>query len=76
MNINILQHATKKPGCGSDIMNYFRGHGDLAVHDPCEVAVIGDRLLTDVMLANMMGACGIWLREGVVPCGNAVSHSG
>ena len=28
--------------------------------------MIGDRLFTDVMMANMMGAWSIWIKDGVV----------
>ena len=31
-----------------------------------QVAVVGDRLFTDVMMANLMGAWGVWVRDGVV----------
>jgi phosphatidylglycerophosphatase GEP4 len=32
---------------------------------PSQIAVVGDRLLTDMMLANMMGSYGIWIKDGV-----------
>ncbi|KAH0392008.1 hypothetical protein KCU89_g13912, partial [Aureobasidium melanogenum] len=31
-----------------------------------QVAIVGDRLFTDVMMANMMGSYGFWIRDGVV----------
>ena len=34
--------------------------------NPNQIAVIGDRLFTDVMMANMMGAWSIWVKDGVV----------
>ena len=34
---------------------------------PEHVAVVGDRLTTDVMMANMMGSYAVWVRDGVVP---------
>lgn len=63
----VLPHAVKKPGCGSEIMAYFRQHPETGVTDASHVAVVGDRLMTDVMLANMMGAWGFWIGDGVVP---------
>lgn len=63
----VLTHSAKKPGCGSDIMAYFRQHPETGVTHPSHVAVVGDRLMTDVMLANMMGAWAFWIRDGVVP---------
>jgi phosphatidylglycerophosphatase GEP4 len=65
--IVVLHHKTKKPGCGPEIMDYFRKHPELGVTDPAHVAVVGDRLTTDMMLANIMGSWGFWLRDGVVP---------
>ncbi|WDK12420.1 HAD superfamily phosphatase [Colletotrichum graminicola] len=65
--ITVLPHKTKKPGCGSEIMEYFRNHPETGVSHPSQVAVVGDRLTTDMMLANMMGGWGFWIRDGVVP---------
>jgi len=31
-----------------------------------QVVVVGDRLFTDVMMANVMGAWGVWVSDGVV----------
>jgi phosphatidylglycerophosphatase GEP4 len=61
-----LAHAVKKPGCGDEIMTYFNKHPETGVTCPSQVAVVGDRLTTDVMMANLMGAWGVWVREGVV----------
>lgn len=57
----------KKPGCGHDIMDYFKEHPEAGVTDPSEIAVVGDRLATDMMLANMMGGWGFWVKDGVIP---------
>ncbi|KAI9149364.1 Mitochondrial import inner membrane translocase subunit tim22 [Paramyrothecium foliicola] len=65
--IFVLPHSTKKPGCGAEIMEYFRNHPETGVTDPAHIAVVGDRLTTDMMLANLMGGWGFWLRDGVVP---------
>ncbi|KAK5993591.1 Genetic interactor of prohibitins 4 [Cladobotryum mycophilum] len=63
----VLPHSVKKPGCGSEIMAYFKQHPEIGVTDPAQIAVVGDRLMTDMMLANMMGAWGFWIKDGVVP---------
>lgn len=63
LGIDVLRHSTKKPGCGDQIMAYFEQHG--ITKDPSKVAIVGDRLLTDVVLANNMGSYGIWLSRGV-----------
>lgn len=63
----MLSHRTKKPGCGSEIMEYFRSHPETGVSSPSQVAIVGDRLFTDMMLANSMGSYGLWIKDGVVP---------
>lgn len=63
----VLPHASKKPGCGSEIMDYFRQHPETGVSHPSQIAIVGDRLSTDMMMANMMGAWGFWVKDGVVP---------
>lgn len=60
--VTVLRHLTKKPGCHEEIMEYFKQNG---IVKPSEIAVIGDRLFTDMLMANMMGAWGVWLSEGV-----------
>ncbi|KAL2191181.1 HAD-superfamily phosphatase [Thermothelomyces heterothallicus CBS 203.75] len=65
--VSVLSHAVKKPGCGEEIMSYFRQHPETGVTSPHQIAIVGDRLATDMMLANMMGSWGIWVKDGVVP---------
>ncbi|KAF4584502.1 HAD-superfamily phosphatase [Ophiocordyceps camponoti-floridani] len=65
--VTVLAHSVKKPGCGSEIMAYFRSHPETGVTDASQVAIVGDRLMTDVMMANMMGSWAFWIRDGVVP---------
>ncbi|EON97541.1 putative had superfamily phosphatase protein [Phaeoacremonium minimum UCRPA7] len=65
--VTVLPHQTKKPGCGAEIMDYFRHHPETGVTSPHQVAIVGDRLSTDMMLANMMGSWGIWVQDGVIP---------
>lgn len=65
--VKVLRHSTKKPGCHDEVMAYLRNAADSDVTSPSQVAVVGDRLFTDVMMANMMGSYGVWVREGPVP---------
>ncbi|KAK5167656.1 uncharacterized protein LTR77_007355 [Saxophila tyrrhenica] len=65
--VKVLRHTTKKPGCHGEIMDYFRAAPDAGVTSASQVAVVGDRLFTDVLMANMMGAHGVWVKDGVVP---------
>ena len=71
----VLRHAIKKPGCGSQILDYLRGRPESGVERPDQIAIVGDRLFTDVMMANMMGAWGVWVKEGIVKEKSLVSDS-
>jgi ribonucleotide monophosphatase NagD (HAD superfamily) len=35
--------------------------------------VVGDRLFTDIMMANMIGAWSVWVKDGVVNNDGVVS---
>jgi len=37
-----------------------------------QVAIVGDRLFTDVLMANMMGSWAIWVNTGVVDSGRTL----
>lgn len=47
-------------------MEYFRQHPETEVTHASQIAIVGDRLTTDIMMANSMGAYAIWVRDGVV----------
>jgi ribonucleotide monophosphatase NagD (HAD superfamily) len=47
-------------------MSYFEKHPETGVTHPSQIVVIGDRLTTDVMLANTMGAYSIFISDGVM----------
>lgn len=72
--IKVLRHSIKKPGCGSEILDYFRNLPDTRNISPRQIVVVGDRLLTDVMMANMMGSWSIWVKNGVVQKNFVRSH--
>lgn len=67
IGVKVLRHSTKKPGCHEEIMKHFRDSPDSGVTKTSQVAVVGDRLFTDVMMANMMGSYGVWVKDGVAP---------
>jgi phosphatidylglycerophosphatase GEP4 len=46
-------------------MAYFKAHPDSGVTRPDQIAIVGDRLSTDIMMANLMGGYGVWVRDGV-----------
>lgn len=64
--VKVLRHSTKKPGCHADIMEYLRKQPETGVTDESQVAIVGDRLFTDMLMANMMGSYGIWIKDGPV----------
>lgn len=59
--VSVLRHPTKKPGCYNEIQQYFDQFG-IKSH---EIIIVGDRLFTDMLMANMMGSWGLWLSDGV-----------
>ena len=65
--VTVLSHRIKKPGCGDEIMAFFAAHPETGVTAPHQIAVVGDRLATDMMLANTMGSWGVWVKDGVAP---------
>ncbi|CCF58140.1 hypothetical protein KAFR_0D04930 [Kazachstania africana CBS 2517] len=69
--VEVLRHSTKKPGCKDDILKYFISNK--IVKSPSEIAVIGDRLLTDISMANMLGGYGIWIKDGVRASSSSIS---
>jgi len=73
--VKVLRHSTKKPGCKEEVMAYFKAHPDAGVTRPDQVAIVGDRLSTDIMMANMMGSYGVWVRDGVTGRGFVSSAS-
>ncbi|OCK93190.1 HAD-superfamily phosphatase [Cenococcum geophilum 1.58] len=64
--VKVLRHDTKKPGCRKEVLDYFRNAPDSNVTSSSQIAVVGDRLFTDVMMANLMGSYGVWVKDGVV----------
>ncbi|KAF2138778.1 uncharacterized protein K452DRAFT_276549 [Aplosporella prunicola CBS 121167] len=64
--VKVLHHNVKKPGCRAEVLDYFRNAKDAGVTSPSQIAVVGDRLFTDVMMANLMGSRGFWITEGVI----------
>ncbi|KAF2011227.1 HAD-superfamily phosphatase [Aaosphaeria arxii CBS 175.79] len=64
--VKVLQHSTKKPGCKAEVFEWFKKNSDSGVTSPSQIAVVGDRLFTDVMMANLMGGYGFWIKDGVI----------
>ncbi|KAI4163449.1 MAG: hypothetical protein LQ342_002956 [Letrouitia transgressa] len=71
--VPVFHHSTKKPGCGSSVLEYIRNVPGSRVISADQIAVIGDRLFTDIMMANLIGCWAIWIKVGVVETQNQVS---
>lgn len=54
-------------------MAYFRKCPETGVTRPDQIAIVGDRLTTDVMMANLMGSYAVWVKGGVVEENTLVS---
>lgn len=64
--VKVLRHSLRKPFCGPQILDYLFNAPDSNVTSPSQVAVVGDRILTDVLMANSMGSWSIYVKNGVV----------
>lgn len=53
----------KKPFCGDEVVQWLRERE--VVDSPDQIAVVGDRLGTDVVMAGLMGSWSVWCKEGV-----------
>ncbi len=56
-DIKVLRHGTKKPNGISNVLKHFDGMA------PSDIAFVGDRLLTDVLMANEAGLFSILVTE-------------
>ncbi|OOF90216.1 hypothetical protein ASPCADRAFT_59896 [Aspergillus carbonarius ITEM 5010] len=63
--------SEKKPFCGTEVLEWFRERG--VVTRPDEIAVVGDRLGTDVLMAVAMGSWSVWCRDGVTEGGREMN---
>ena len=73
--VEVFRHSTKKPGCAIDVLNYLRSGNVPGLTRPDQIVVVGDRLFTDVIMANMMGAWSIWVKDGVRKSNDVVRHT-
>ncbi|CAK44671.1 hypothetical protein CBS63078_6851 [Aspergillus niger] len=63
--------SEKKPFCGKEVLEWFRERGVVSRAD--EIAVVGDRLGTDVLMAVQMGSWSVWCRDGVTEGGREMN---
>ena len=50
LGIAVIKHTEKKPGGITEVLQHFPN-----VHDPSQLCMVGDRLLTDVVFGNLHG---------------------
>lgn len=62
MGLPVIRHANKKPGCLPEVLQHFSGTGLLPDLQPHEICMVGDRVLTDVLFANLHGMLSILVR--------------
>ncbi|CCE63282.1 hypothetical protein TPHA_0E01890 [Tetrapisispora phaffii CBS 4417] len=62
LGIPVLRHKIKN----QDVkMRYWNIFILKIIDNPNQIAIVGDRLFTDVMMANLMGAYSVWVKDGV-----------
>jgi phosphatidylglycerophosphatase GEP4 len=58
LGVPVLRHAIKKPGGGGALLERFQH-----VAKPREMAMVGDRLFTDILFGNLNGTYTILTRK-------------
>ncbi|KAG4301760.1 hypothetical protein PCANB_001986 [Pneumocystis canis] len=64
LDVPVLRHEKKKPLCHFEVMKYLKKHTQ--VTSPSQIVVIGDRLFTDILMGNKIGAWTIWIQNGII----------
>ena len=54
-NIPVIRHNSFKPFCISAVHSHFNNQKSLNSNDKLKLAIIGDRLFTDVLMGNYFG---------------------
>ena len=65
LGLPVLHHKGEKqvkPVIAPMVLEWFSKHG--VTDDPTEIAVVGDRILTDVFMARLMGSWSVYVTEG------------
>ena len=71
LGVRVLPHTIKKPGCSSTVIDFFSTtHRTIRISStsthisqaikPSELIVVGDRVFTDVLMANSLGSLSVW----------------
>ncbi|KAI9506910.1 hypothetical protein GGI25_000060 [Coemansia spiralis] len=70
LGVPVLRHAVKKPGCAAEILEKL-GQMACQAAGPGHIAVVGDRLATDIVLANKAHMLAIWTTEIIARKGDS-----
>ncbi|CAB4382646.1 unnamed protein product [Rhizophagus irregularis] len=57
LGVYVLRHMSKKPSCGQELLSHF------AAYNPHTIAIIGDRVFTDVLFGNLNGMFTVFTRK-------------
>lgn len=57
LGVSVIRHKEKKPGGMVDVLQHF--HGLIRDNDPARICMVGDRILTDVVFANLYGMLSV-----------------
>eukprot|EP00981_Chlorochromonas_danica_P012875 scaffold5514_cov166-Ochromonas_danica.AAC.9 len=52
--LEVIRHKVKKPGCLQEVIDHFQARNKEPI-TPAQICVVGDRLMTDVVFANVNG---------------------
>ncbi|PVU99818.1 hypothetical protein BB559_000389 [Furculomyces boomerangus] len=69
LGVDVLQHKVKKPCCGEELIAHFESKIDSKQISSMnkiqndQIAVIGDRLLTDIVFGNLYGFYTVYTRK-------------
>ncbi|ORX55616.1 HAD-superfamily phosphatase [Hesseltinella vesiculosa] len=63
LGVHVLRHETKKPSGGDTLMLHVQEPGS-------HIAMVGDRLLTDIVYGNLNGNLTIWTKQVITEKGD------
>lgn len=63
LGVHVLKHEKKKPMCYNEVLECIAAYG----RKLDEVCIVGDRIFTDVLMANLLGAKSVYIYPGLHP---------
>lgn len=62
LGLPVIRHELKKPSCLPEVLAHFEQTGRTAGLLPGQICMVGDRVLTDVLFANLAGMVSVLVR--------------